>query len=89
MSNSDKRAHDTNKKIVYNLYSTFPNRSGAIASRLKAVDSQQMIAIASSSKLIQHVGMCNDKSAAYFGLLLSKEDCLAVIKVDFLSLPFF
>lgn len=56
---------------------TVPSRKGETTTRFKEVDSQIMTVIHSATELIQHVGMCNDNSAVYFGLLLSTEDCLA------------
>lgn len=54
---------------------TFPNRQGETTRRFKEVDVRKVIPVRDASELIHNIGMCDDQSAAYFGLLASG-DCI-------------
>lgn len=63
---------------------TLPSRSGESVYRDKVVDSQKIFPVSNASELFHYVGMCEERSAAYFGLL-AKDDCLAVHMAEKLS----
>ncbi|XP_053403690.1 uncharacterized protein LOC123554809 isoform X2 [Mercenaria mercenaria] len=54
----------------------FPKRRGKTESRFKEVHSRKLIPIHDASHLMHYLGMCDAKSAEYFGLL-AKGDCVA------------
>ncbi|KAL4219925.1 hypothetical protein ACF0H5_020337 [Mactra antiquata] len=55
----------------------FPDRKGQYISRQKKINVTKVVALHNVSHLLQHIGMCDEQSAYYFGLLAKGEDCVA------------
>ena len=55
----------------------YPNRHGELTSKNKAVDSKSNLVLNNHQHLLQHIQLCEEKPASYFGLL-TKGDCVAV-----------
>lgn len=77
-----KHVHRLHKFILISC-SVFPNRKGEAVARFKEIYSRKLIPIQDASHLMQYLGMCDAKSAEYFGLL-AKGDCVAVNKLLYL-----
>lgn len=54
----------------------FPTRQGETITRRKEVETQMVYPIHNASELIRQIGLCDDRAAAYFGLLAGKNECI-------------
>jgi len=59
------------------VYSTFPNRPGAVHVRQKPSETSMKVVVSGAGQLLETLGLCDPKAADYFGLL-AKGDCISV-----------